>query len=355
MARSTLESEPMEEGFPRPEMNECDDFSDFYASGRRVSNKFSWVMNGSRIARDNLSDKLSAHLFDLAEKHAGETLVTVFADFDRAKYAFFKRGKEPGSLRDFLAFLKKGVWIESIETDAHDRYRAFVYDSERECGKNDAAYWHEIGLDTPAKEYRQQRNTKMGKLATIDFYLSQRYRLPERLCNRCGTCCWAYEMHSISYGARYNNEKLRRNKGLSKYRCPNLEFDAKEGVYSCSATGEWPEICKGYHCGYMDGNRRVELGLDIEGLPPYDIGKFGDVPEFGSCKTCDPIDLLPVNVEWFIAFARKHPGSPLIAGKGAELKKQIGKAAASKRMDAKWAKELLLGLDGVLKARCKRA
>lgn len=351
--------EPMDlEGFNGPEKNDCETEGDIYLMQERVSNQFAWIINGTKKRSYYLESVPSEKMYKMAENHQGETLVTVYANYGNStKYVFFKDGKVPKTFREFLRIIKKDVWINRIENDAYDRYKIYVFKSKDECGIGEfKRYWDEIGLDTPVLKYTRSRTTAMGELKSIDFAISifeRIYQIPERECNRCGVCCWGYQMHEMSYGAPYDNRRLSRNIGLLSYRCPNLDFDSEHGLYSCNAAENWPNTCKGFLCEHMQGEKGPNrLGFGLKELPAYDISKFSDVPEFGRCtKKCDDADILPVNIEWFIAFARKHPGSPIIAAKSAELKAKLAEAVSRKRIDREWGKELLDGLDAVSKVR----
>ncbi|MHA1682745.1 MAG: hypothetical protein ACTSUE_17530 [Promethearchaeota archaeon] len=93
-------------------------------------------------------------------------------------------------------------------------------------------------------------------------------------------------------------------KGLIHFPCPFFYFDFQEGIYTCRIQDIKPEVCNTYLC-------RAENAFGSD--PEYCRRcwcESGDVKPTRPCEVGDGCRDFFHRVQFFIAFARKHPSSP---------------------------------------------
>jgi hypothetical protein len=137
-----------------------------------------------------------------------------------------------------------------------------------------------------------------------------------RECVRCGLCCMFDCDDHDAYATPISKQKWP---GKGDHRCPNLRFDEKIGLYGCAMVSERSMVCEGYLCYYMMGENITEPSFF--GKVPYspdDEGNEMTKSVIGRSITCTAIS---TQVEWFVAYARKH----------ALKKKDMARAIALKR------------------------
>ena len=174
-------------------------------------------------------------------------------------------------------------------------------------------------------------------------------------CNRCGACCWIYSQSVPAYGI-YVENKSWKGKGMMKDRCVALLFDDEIGEYRCTIHQRTEDVCSRYTCRYMKGGEDWPCYFRIKGTL-IDVPSFSKKPWFNPClkcntkRSCSSCELLPVQIEWFIAHARKDPCSEKIPGMARLLKRKIDNALkkTSEMIDPSWARHLSAVLDGIVK------
>jgi len=149
-----------------------------------------------------------------------------------------------------------------------------------------------------------------------DTIIIYEWDAPKRDCVRCGLCCMFDCDDHDAYATPISKQKWP---GKGDHRCPNLRFDEKIGLYGCAMVSERSMVCEGYLCYYMMGENITEPSFF--GKVPYspdDEGNEMTKSVIGRSITCTAIS---TQVEWFVAYARKH----------ALKKKDMARAIALKR------------------------
>lgn len=140
---------------------------------------------------------------------------------------------------------------------------------------------------------------------------------PEKECTRCGICCM-FDCDDNEYGTPVSTKEWP---GKGNHRCSNLQFDEKNGLYGCAMLSKRSMICEQYLCHYMEGENNEEPGYfgKIPYVPDLDGKEFpkGVFPYGNICVT------VATQVEWFIAYTRKHQLKKKDMERACSLKQQL--------------------------------
>jgi len=134
-----------------------------------------------------------------------------------------------------------------------------------------------------------------------DTIIIYEWDAPKRDCVRCGLCC----MFDCDDHDAYETPISMQNwPGKGDHRCHNLRFDEKQGLYGCAMAAERSLVCERYLCYYMLGDDCAEPSF-FGNVPysPDDEGNEITKSVIGSSIFCTA---LSTQVEWFIAYARRH-------------------------------------------------